>query len=38
VKRLTDPRNVFRDLYDKTCRAPRGLDGDRLTALAASLS
>jgi FAD/FMN-containing dehydrogenase len=26
VKRITDPDNVFRDLYSKTCRAPRGLD------------
>jgi len=26
VKRLTDPHNAFRDLYDKTCRAARGLD------------
>ena len=26
VKRVTDPRNLLRDLYDKTCRAPRGLD------------
>lgn len=25
VKRITDRRNVFRDLYVKTCRAPRGL-------------
>jgi len=28
VKRLTDPHNVFRDLFDKTCRAARGLDND----------
>jgi FAD/FMN-containing dehydrogenase len=27
VKARTDPDNVFRDLYDKTCRAPRGLTG-----------
>ncbi len=26
VKRVTDPKNLLRDLYDKTCRAPRGLD------------
>jgi hypothetical protein len=26
VKKLTDPHNVFRDLYSKTCRAARGLD------------
>ncbi|MGB8932273.1 MAG: FAD-binding oxidoreductase [Anaeromyxobacteraceae bacterium] len=25
VKAATDPDNVFRDLYDKTCRAPHGL-------------
>ncbi len=25
VKKLVDPRNVFRDLYSKTCRAPLGL-------------
>jgi FAD/FMN-containing dehydrogenase len=25
VKRITDPNNVFRDVYDKTCLAPRGL-------------
>ena len=25
VKRITDPDNVFRDLYDKMCRATRGL-------------
>jgi len=24
VKKLTDPKNQFRDLYDKTCRAMRG--------------
>lgn len=24
VKRLTDPKNLFRDLYSKTCRAARG--------------
>lgn len=26
VKRVTDPRNVFRDLYTKTCRAARGVE------------
>jgi len=26
AKRLTDPENLFRDLYAKTCRAARGLD------------
>ena len=26
VKRVTDPQHAFRDLYDKTCRAARGLD------------
>ena len=26
VKTQTDPHNVFRDLYSKTCRAARGLD------------
>ncbi len=25
VKRITDPDNLFRDLYSKTCRAARGL-------------
>jgi hypothetical protein len=25
VKALTDPQNVFRDLYTKTCRAAMGL-------------
>jgi FAD/FMN-containing dehydrogenase len=25
VKRVTDPQHAFRDLYDKTCRAARGL-------------
>jgi FAD/FMN-containing dehydrogenase len=25
VKRLVDPRNLFRDLYDKTCLAARGV-------------
>ena len=25
VKRRTDPENLFRDLYTKTCRASRGL-------------
>jgi hypothetical protein len=27
VKAITDPRNVFRDLYSKTCRAAMGLPG-----------
>lgn len=27
VKAITDPRNVFRDLYTKTCRAAMGLPG-----------
>lgn len=27
VKKITDPKNIFRDLYNKTCRAARGLDG-----------
>jgi hypothetical protein len=26
VKQLTDPDNIFRDLYTKTCRAALGLD------------
>lgn len=26
VKRVTDPDNVFRDLWNKTCRAPFGLE------------
>jgi FAD/FMN-containing dehydrogenase len=26
VKKITDPENIFRDLYSKTCRASRGLD------------
>jgi FAD/FMN-containing dehydrogenase len=26
VKRITDPDNVFRDLYTKTCRAAQGLE------------
>lgn len=26
VKQRTDPGNVFRDLYDKTCRAARGIN------------
>lgn len=26
VKRETDPNNIFRDLYTKTCRAARGLE------------
>jgi len=25
VKAVTDPDNIFRDLYTKTCRASRGL-------------
>jgi len=25
VKKITDPDNVFRDLYTKTCKAARGL-------------
>ena len=25
VKAITDPDNIFRDLYTKTCRAARGL-------------
>ncbi len=25
AKRITDPKNLFRDLYDKTCRAARGI-------------
>ena len=27
VKAITDPDNIFRDLYTKTCRAARGLEG-----------
>jgi FAD/FMN-containing dehydrogenase len=27
VKARTDPNNIFRDLYSKTCRAARGLSG-----------
>ena len=27
VKRQTDPDNIFRNLYEKMCRASRGLDG-----------
>ncbi|HSD90923.1 MAG TPA: hypothetical protein VLB44_25540, partial [Kofleriaceae bacterium] len=27
VKAITDPQNVFRDLYSKTCRAAMGLPG-----------
>jgi FAD/FMN-containing dehydrogenase len=27
VKAITDPKNVFRDLYSKTCRAAMGLPG-----------
>jgi len=30
VKRRTDPNNVFRDVYSKTCRAARGLDDVKL--------
>jgi hypothetical protein len=26
VKRVTDPHNVFRDLYTKTCRTARGVE------------
>ena len=26
VKKITDPENLFRDLYSKTCRAPLGLE------------
>ncbi len=26
IKRRTDPENLFRDLYSKTCRAPLGQD------------
>jgi hypothetical protein len=26
VKQLTDPNNIFRDLYTKTCRAALGLE------------
>jgi hypothetical protein len=26
VKALTDPDNVFRDLYTKTCKAAMGVD------------
>jgi hypothetical protein len=26
VKARTDPRNIFRDLYQKTCRAMMGLE------------
>jgi hypothetical protein len=26
VKAITDPDNVFRDLYPKTCRASPGID------------
>jgi hypothetical protein len=33
VKAITDPHNIFRDLYAKTCRAARGLgNGDAGTA------
>lgn len=31
VKKRTDPENIFRDLFDKTCRAARGLDGEHGT-------
>jgi FAD/FMN-containing dehydrogenase len=27
AKAITDPENLFRDLYSKTCRAAQGLDG-----------
>jgi hypothetical protein len=27
IKAMTDPRNRFRDLYSKTCRAAQGLPG-----------
>jgi hypothetical protein len=27
VKAITDPDNVFRDLYSKTCRAAMGQEG-----------
>jgi hypothetical protein len=27
VKAITDPKNVFRDLYTKTCRAAMGIAG-----------
>jgi FAD binding domain-containing protein len=30
VKKITDPNNLFRDLYSKTCRAARGLDDPRV--------
>jgi FAD/FMN-containing dehydrogenase len=33
VKKVTDPHNIFRDLYSKTCRAARGLD-DGATSVA----
>ena len=26
IKAVTDPENVFRDLYTKTCRAAQGLE------------
>ncbi|WP_051237712.1 FAD-binding oxidoreductase [Lacticigenium naphthae] len=29
VKKRTDPDNIFRDLYDKTCLAARGLDEEQ---------
>ena len=25
IKKITDPDNIFRDLYEKTCKASRGL-------------
>ncbi len=31
VKKRTDPDNIFRDLFDKTCRAARGLDDEKET-------
>lgn len=32
VKNRTDPKNVFRDLYSKTCRAALGLDDVKLAS------
>ncbi len=29
VKAITDPNNVFRDLYDKTCQAAMGIDSHK---------
>ena len=26
IKRVTDPNNIFRDLYTKTCKTTRGLN------------